>query len=375
MNTLRQVLVLLCFCLCLPALANTASGLEIGDPLPNFSLPGVDDRNYSPADFADADVLLVIFTCNHCPTAQAYEERIMQLQRDYQDKGVALLAISPNDPKAVRLDELSYSDLNDSLEDMKIRAKDKNFNFPYVYDGETQVLSRKFGAIATPHVYIFDKQRKLRYKGRIDDSEAGTPKRQDTRAALDALLAGKPVEVEHTRVFGCSVKWSEKVKDGEEFIKRWDAEPVDLEKIDAKGVAALAANPTDKYRLVNLWATWCAPCIIELPELVEINRMYRGRHFEFITISLDDPEKFNNALAVLKKKKVAAQNYLFNSDDRDAVYEALDPASQGGAPYTVLIAPGGEVVWRKHGPINSLETRRVIADTLGRTYADDPVKK
>ena len=111
--------------------------LAIGAPAPDFDLPGVDGRRYSLKDFASAPVLAVVFTCNHCPTAQAYEDRIQKLHDDYAGKGVALVAISPNDPKAVRLDELGYSDLSDSLEEMKVRADDKGFTFPYLYDGET----------------------------------------------------------------------------------------------------------------------------------------------------------------------------------------------------------------------------------------------
>ena len=104
--------------------------LEIGSPAPDFRLPGVDGKTYSLESFRDAEILVVVFTCNHCPTAQAYEGRIQQLAADYKDKKVALVAISPNDPQAVRLDELGYSDLGDSFEDMKIRAKDRGFKFP-----------------------------------------------------------------------------------------------------------------------------------------------------------------------------------------------------------------------------------------------------
>src|SRR5688500_391642 len=145
--------------------------LEIGAAAPDFNLPGVDGKNHSLKDFAAAKVLVVLFTCNHCPTAQAYEERVMKMHADYKDKGVALVAISPNDPLAVRLDELGYTDVGDSLEDMQVRAKDRGFQFPYLYDGETQKASRAYGALATPHVFIFDRDRKLRYQGRIDDSE------------------------------------------------------------------------------------------------------------------------------------------------------------------------------------------------------------
>src|SRR5262249_42580953 len=115
--------------------------LPIGSAAPDFNLPGVDGRDYGLQNFADAPILIVIFTCNHCPTAQAYEDRIIKLHADYRDKGVALVAISPNDPRAVRLDELGYTDLSDSMDEMKVRAKDKGFKFPYLHDGETQKTS------------------------------------------------------------------------------------------------------------------------------------------------------------------------------------------------------------------------------------------
>src|SRR5262245_58656704 len=110
--------------------------LAIGAAAPDFDLPGVDGRRHTLKEFAKAKVLMIVFTCNHCPTAQAYEERIIKLQADYAPKGVALVAISPNDPAAVRPDELGFTDLGDSLDEMKVRAKERGFKFPYLYDGE-----------------------------------------------------------------------------------------------------------------------------------------------------------------------------------------------------------------------------------------------
>jgi len=251
--------------------------LNIGDAIPQFDLPGVDDKNHKLSDYADSKVMMVVFTCNHCPTAQAYESRLNKLYQDYSSQGVAIVAISPNDPKAVRLDELGYSDLGDTLEDMKIRAKEADFKFPYLYDGENQKVSLSFGVVATPQVFIFDADRKLRYKGRIDDSEEGNPKSHDARNAIDALLAGKPVAVTTTKVFGCSTKWYTKRDSYKQFIKKWNKEPVSLKRVDIEELKAIAANETEKLRVVNVWATWCAPCIEELPEFVTINRMYRGR--------------------------------------------------------------------------------------------------
>ncbi len=343
--------------------------LEIGAPAPHFDLPGVDGKTHALADFADARVLVVVFTCNHCPTAQAYEDRLASFTREYKDRGVALVAISPNDPLAVRLDELGYTDLSDSFEDMKLRAQQRQFPFPYLYDGENQKVSLAYGALATPHVFIFDQDRKLRYKGRFDDGEVNEVKSHDAVNAVDAILAGKPVEVETTRVFGCSTKWSDKRASAVESLAAWDAEPVTLAPIDLEGLKTLAANETEKYVLVNLWATWCGPCVQELPAFVEINRMYRKRKFELVTISLDEPDQKDQALATLTENKVAMRNLIFQGEDRDALAEALDPKWPGPIPYTLLIAPGGEVVERWNGPIDPLVVKRAIVERIGRTYA------
>jgi peroxiredoxin len=343
--------------------------LAIGAAAPDFSLPGVDGRTYSLKDFAGARFLVVLFTCNHCPTAQAYEDRVIRLHADYKEKGVALVAISPNDPKAVRLDELGYTDLSDSFEEMKLRAKDRKFAFPYLYDGETQKTSIAYGVLATPQVYIFDGGRKLRYVGRIDNSDVKEVTSHDARNALDALLAGKPVPVEQTRVFGCSTKWADKREDAKKSLAKWDQEPVTLETLDEAGLARLAKNDGEKLLVVNVWATWCGPCVEELPEFVTMNRMYRKRDFRLVTISLDEPEKKDAALKMLREQHVAAANYISTVKDRDKFAELLDKEWAGPLPHTLVIAPGGKVLYRKTNAIDPLEVKRAIVAHLGRTYA------
>lgn len=348
--------------------AEDPTPLAIGAKAPDFALPGVDGKTHSLADYSKAPVLVVYFTCNHCPTAQAYEARVAKFHADYKDRGVALVAISPNDPLAVRLDELGYTDLTDSFDDMKIRARDHKFAYPYLYDGENQAVSRAYGVLATPHVFVFDKDRALRYQGRFDDQEVKQPTSHDAISAVDALLANKPVPVATTRVFGCSTKWSDKRQSARDSLAKWDAEPVAIEPIDAKGVAALAKNDTDQLLVINLWATWCGPCVEELPEFVTINRMYRGRKFRMAMISLDEPGKRDEALRVLKEHHVSARNSIFTGKDKDELASALDPKWPGPLPYTVVIAPGGKVLYRKSGAIEPLELKRAIVGYLGRTY-------
>ncbi len=347
--------------------------LKIGDKAPDFNLPGVDDKHYSLSDFDQYEQLVIIFTCNHCPTAQAYEDRIIKMVDEYRPKGVGFVAISPNDPKAISLSELGYSDLNDNLEDMKIRAKEKKYNLPYLYDGENQEVSLAYGPYATPHAFVFDQDRKLRYSGRIDDTENPyqPPKNRDLKMALDALLAAKPVKVEKTKTFGCSIKWSWKDQWTKKLKEDWAQEPVSLEEHNLTEIQDLLKNNSDKLRLINLWATWCGPCLIEFPELVNTNRMYRGRDFEFITISTDKLNKKDKALEILTKMEASNANYLYNGDDIYQLIEVVDENWKGSLPYTLLVAPGGEYIYAKEGVIEPLELRKKIVTHLGRYYADD----
>ena len=343
----------------------------IGSTAPDFNLPGVDGKNYSLESFKDAKVLVIVFTCNHCPTAQAYEERIKQMVTDYKSKGVALVAISPNSTEGLSLSELGYTDVSDSFEEMKYRAKDKNFNFPYLYDGETQSVSLQYGPAATPHIFIFDKARKLRYQGRIDDME--NPKKKptsfDARNAIDALVANKEVPVKTTKVFGCSTKWKEKSDWVERGNREWAKRPVPLEEIDEAGIRELIDNSSGKLRLINIWATWCGPCVIEFPEFIIMNRMYNARDFEFISISADELSKKEKVHQFLKEKQAANANYIFNGDNKYKLIEAVDPNWQGALPYT-MIEPGGKIVYAKQSTIDPLQIKKLIVenDLIGRVY-------
>ncbi len=339
--------------------------LPLGSPAPGFNLPGVDGRYYSLKDFTEAKILVVIFTCNHCPTAQYYEERIKQLVADYKDKGVAVVAIMPNDPKSVRLDELGWTDLSDSFEEMKIRAHDRDFNFPYLNDGDTEAVARAYGPVATPHVFIFDSGRKLRFVGAMDDSErVQHVTKHYARDALDALLAGQEPPLTKTKVVGCSVKWAGKADSVKAYMDRLAAEPVSLAPADADALKALRKNVSGKFRLVNFWATWCAPCVAEFHEFVTINRMYRHRDFEMVTVAVNRPEEEKDVLAFLKKQQASFTNFIFASTDREKLIDAFDSNWQGEVPHTVLIAPDGNVVCSQTDRIDSLTLKRAIVKAL-----------
>jgi peroxiredoxin len=343
--------------------------LALGSPAPDFVLPGVDGKVHRLSDYASSPVLAVVFACNHCPISQMYERRIQELQDDFSGKGVAVVAIQPNDPKAIRIDELDSSDTSDSLEEMKIRVEFKQLRYPYLYDGETQSVTRAYGPQATPHIFIFDKDRKLRYEGRIDNSyRIEQVKTNDARSAIDALLAGREVEVKHTGVFGCSTKWQEKAAAREAALKKIDDEPVKLEMATAEDLHTLRVNPTKHMLLVSFWATWCGSCIDEFADFQDTFQMYKVRDFDLVTVAANMPEEKNSVMKMLEKKHATSRNLLFASDDTAALQKAFDPAWESAVPYTVLIDADGKVLYKRIGSVDMLELRRTILAYLPSDY-------
>jgi peroxiredoxin len=339
--------------------------LAVGTKAPDFHLPGVDGRQYSLQDFTQARLLVVIFTCNHCPTAQYYEGRIKKIVGDYRDKNVAVVAIMPNDPGSVRLDELGWTDLSDSFDEMKIRAKDRAYNFPYLYDGESESTARAYGPVATPQAFVFDAERKLQYVGAIDDSERiQSVQKQYLRDALEALLAGKPVPVAKTKVVGCSTKWAGKADSVKAYMEKLAAEPVSVSSVDTDGLKDLRKNVSGKFLLVNFWATWCAPCLAEFQEFITINRMYRHRDFELVTVAVNRPDEQKAVLDCLKKNQASCKNLIFGSVERDKLIDAFDSDWQGPVPFTVVINPEGKIIYRETGSIDSLELKRALVSAM-----------
>jgi peroxiredoxin len=344
--------------------------LSLGSVAPDFALPGVDGKIHTLNEYAASPILVVVFTCNHCPIAQMYEQRIQRLADDYKSHGVAVVAIQPNDPNAIRIDELDSSDIGDTLTEMKIRAEYKHLTYPYLYDGETQQVTRAFGPKATPHVFIFDQSRHLQYEGRIDNSyRTELVKTEDARNAIDALISHKEVPVKHTGVFGCSTKWSEKSADRTAAIQKLEGQPVTVELASAADLAKLRTNPTHQLMLVDFWATWCGACIAEFADLEDTLRMYADRDFSLVTVSANMPDEQPGVLRFLQKHHATSRNLLFASNETEALQTAFDPTWDSAVPYTVLLSADGKVLYQQMGSVDMLELRRTILANVPAEYA------
>lgn len=355
--------------------------LSIGSDLPNFSLPATDGKTYTPDSFKDAKVLCIIFTSNHCPDAVAAAARTEAINQDYKNKGVALVAVNGNNAGALTPDELGYSPFSDSFEEMTPFAKDFGWTFPYLYDGEKQEFVTACGGQSTPHVFLFDAARKLRYTGRMDDAgrNPGAVDKSYLRDALDALLAGTDVKEPVTRSFGCSTKWLFKKANVAADQAAWEKRPVTVADLDEATSKKLRANTTKNLRLINFWTTTCGPCVKEFPDLIDVGRRFQTRSMEFVSISVD-PANLRPAVSKFLESRHAAtpdpvakslaeegrttNNYQWTGGNPDVMAQAIDPEWSGAFPHTVLVAPGGKILWRHTGDLDIVEARRQILKGL-----------
>lgn len=350
--------------------AETHPILPIGSMAPNFELTGTDGEVHRLSDYAASPILAVVFTCNHCPIAQMYEQRIEKLASDYKQRGVAVVAIEPNDPNALRIDELDSSDTSDTLEEMKIRVAYKHLTYTYLYDGDTQQVTRAYGPQATPHIFVFDEQRKLRYEGRIDDSyRTELVKTQDARNAIEALLAHREVPVKHTGAMGCSTKWSEKSADRLATLKKIEEQPVTVDLVSKSDLAKLRTNPSHQMMLVDFWATWCGSCVAEFADIEDTLRMYSDRDLSLVTVSVNMPDEQAGVLRFLQKKHATSRNLLFSSTDTVGMQQAFDSSWDSAVPYTVLLSADGKVLYKQMGTVDILELRRTILANVASEYA------
>jgi len=345
-----------------PSFARAVSGaLLIGSTAPEFRLLGTDGIVHNSSDWKVSKVFVVAFLCNHCTESQVYESRLNKLAQEYAKKGVSLVAIQSSNPNAFSDEDLSWSDVGETLADMKERATFRKFSFSYLYDGDTGATAVAFGATVAPSVYVFDKERKLRYFGRIDDDPADGPEtKHEAVAAIDALLADKPVAVATTIPTGCSLK----VGADKASSKKKDGVAVAVSLAPAEVLSSLRHNPTGKLLLVNIYATWCGPCVTEFPDLMATNRMYRGRNFSFTTVSSNVPDEKPEVFKFLQKMHATTNNLLYGSDDTYAMQEAFDPNIGSAVPITVLLDSHGELLFHQQGEIDLMEIRRAILANL-----------
>jgi peroxiredoxin len=248
-------------------------------------------------------------------------------------------------------------------------VRDRQIPWPYVSDGETQATAQKFGAVATPHIFIFDADRKLRYEGRIDDNQnEALVKVHDAHDAIEALLSGGTVAVAHRPAFGCSTKWLSKSGDVEREMTRIHAEPVALTPASAADLATLRANAGDKVTVVHFWSAANSTGEKDFADLQTTFRMYRGRSYNYVTVNTDGPAATAKATDFLHAQFASSRNVQLAPADLKATQSAFGSTWQPSEEFTAVIAPGGKLVHAHKGPIDILEVRHAVL----ANFTDNP---
>ena len=345
-----------------------AAALEIGDLAPDFLLPGVDGKTYALKDFAKAKLLVVVFISNHCPTSQAYEDRLIAIARDYMPRNVAMVAISPNDPLAFRKDELGYTAVDDSFAGMKIRAARKGFPFPYLYDGEDQNCSRAYEPRVTPQAFLFGKERHLHYFGRIDNGvDPRKVYHRDLRSAIERVLAEKTIRSPKTKIFGCPIKWSKGRELAVNNLAFLERETVTLKKLDDDTLDFHLANKSKRLKLFFVWSPSQHGIEDAFSQLVEVHRRYRKRGLDIITIAAKTSLDEEKVLAFLKGQHASCRNY-FVGDVPEVLFQKFAPRARGPLPFVMLVQSGGKRSFQRAGPLDPLGLKRAILEIFGRNY-------
>ena len=339
--------------------------LEPGDEMPRFHLPGVDGLLHDSAEFEKSNLLAVIFLSNHCPTSQMFQGRLIRLAKDYHLRGLTLVAISPNDPEAILPDELAYSDLGDNIEEMAIRSKKLHYPFHYLYDGKTQETAKAFGARVTPHAFLFDEFRKLRYTGRVGDPKNPTREdREDLRLAIEALARGKNPPIARGRAFGSSIKWSKNRLIAEKMRERFSRETVSLKHAEKRTLEFIRKNKAIWPKLIYVWSMEDKINRNNLLKLSNIHKIYRKRGLEWVTVCIDGDELKESAQQFLKDAQASGRNFICSGSEIAPLADLRAEKGNRITPYFALVEPAGKIAYRSTAGLDPLELKRHILAVL-----------
>jgi thiol-disulfide isomerase/thioredoxin len=353
------------FLLAIAGLWSSAFALDNQEDMPPFRLPGVDGLIYNSTDFRKSELLVIVFLSNHCPTSQIFQHRIIRLAKEYRNKGLAVVAISPNDPEAILPDELSSSALGDTLPEMALRARELQYPFPYLYDGKTQEVATAYGVRVTPHAFLFDKKRKLRYSGRIGDPK--NPDREDReelRIAINSLNHGIEPAVVRGLVFGNSIKWIKDRIIAEKTRERFARESVYLKKANIRTLKFVRRNDSKLPKLIYVWSNQDKNNRQELLQLAAIHKIYRKRGLKLVTICVDGNDFTDVAKKLLIETQSSGTNYICSGTEISPVVELRAEEGLETTPFLGLLTSEAKIFYRSTKGLEPLTIKQHIIEVL-----------
>lgn len=336
------------------ALIMNACIFAFGNDLPPISLKNIDNNIYTKDNLIGSDYVCIILYSNHCKISQKFEYAIKEITKKFKSKNSKVVVVSPNNEDAIIPDELAYSDLSDGFEDMKIRYFSNKFNFPYLYDGKSQTVSNYLKSKTTPHAFLFNKQRKLIYNGRIGDyNDPDNLKKSDLYKSFLNALDGNE-EYKKTKVHGTSIKTNKDIKLAENVKRRYSEEKVTIREIDKQTLEFFLEYGTVNPTVFYLWTPNDANCRQNLLALSEIFKIFRKRGFKLYTICVDASEK--DALICLENAQLSSANFRMRGSEIIALTEYIPQNAMKISPLMVFF---GKNKIFKHSHIGGLSKQKI----------------
>ena len=333
--------------------------------LPDFKLPGVDGQYYTQKDFENYRLTAVVFLSNHCRVSQLFQTQIIEINKRVNNEEIAIFAVSPNYAPAILPDELAYSDLGDSYEEMKKRSVRLNYNFPYLYDGEKQALTKLVGATITPSVYIYNKQKKLIYAGRIGNHE--TVENINTSDLYNILKEREPyssVSIMRKKVFGTSIKTKEDNFLAEQVRKRYANEKIRLVRADSRKLKFYANHLTRKPKLFYVWQVNDENARENLIKLSSLYKIFRKRGLKLITVAIGEEKQREMIVEILNQAQLSTTNFISRGHEIAPLLVLLPNTIEKTTPFYRLISSDGKPLVGGHGDVKYDELRMEILRAL-----------
>lgn len=340
---------------------------EYAKPLPEFSLLGVDGKFYANEDFAENDLLAVIFLSNHCRVSQTFQNQLIKLSEVFKNDKVGIIAVSPNYEQAILPDELAYSDLGDSFIEMQKRAYRKGYKFPYLYDGKEQDLTQKIGAKITPTVYLYNKNRKLVYVGRIGNHE--TPDRlssSDLYKSIKTNLTSETEKFKRTKVFGTSIIFKEDLVLAEQVRKRYADETVRTVYADERKLKFYLTHLTGKPKLFYVWKVTDIETRDNLIAISTLYKIFRKRGLKVITVCIAEKETNEDTNELLKQAQLSSTNFIVSGSQVSQLTTIMPKDVKSVTPFYRLLGSDGKMLIGGKGNISKDNLRLGILNSLNK---------
>lgn len=357
---------LLCIC-CFNMLAKNQN-ITIKQ-ISEFSLMGVDYKTYTNKDLNGLNGTLLVFLSNHCKFSQTFQQFLVHSNRKWNNQGIKLIAISPNHEKAILPDEMAFSEVGDSFEEMVLRAKTQNYNFAYIYDGKNQIITKSIETKITPSAYLFDSQGELVYSGRIGDHEMPNDyEKSELHQNIVKLINKEKVEYNRTKIHGTAIKFKKDIRFAENLAKRYAEETIRLNYADERKLNFFIEQETNYPRFFYVWSLENNPDVTRenLIKISTVYKIFRKRGIKVFTVCICKPEDQSKVLEILKQTQLSSLNFYTGGTEVSKLVTLRSQEGKRITPFCRIIQGDNSLAYGKNDLLDIKVLKREFLYTLNK---------